>query len=164
MRKKHSIYLHTGSNQGDRNAFLIKANKAIEEQIGKITKQSKLYETAAWGNTEQPDFINQALVVETSLDPAELMVKVLEIENEIGRIREQKWGARIIDIDILFYEDQVIETVKLIVPHPFLHQRNFVLIPLMEIAPYFIHPVLNLSIEELYLRSKDPLEVSLLPS
>ena len=162
MRKTHLIYLHTGSNQGDRKEFLSKANTAIQEQIGFITKQSSLYETAAWGNTDQPDFLNQALAIETLLSPVDLIEKVLEIEIQLGRVRTQKWGTRIIDIDVLFYEDQVIETPKLSVPHPFLQERNFVLIPLMEIAPYFEHPVLKLSIEELYLQSKDLLEVSLL--
>ena len=160
MRKTNNIYLHTGSNLGDRKSNLEKANQLITARIGDITAQSGFYKTKAWGITEQPDFINQALEVETKLSPRQVMDSVLEIEKQMGRKRNGKWTSRLIDIDILFYGEEIIEEEHLTIPHPHLQERNFVLVPLQEIAGDFIHPVLKLSIKDLVNQSKDALEVT----
>ncbi|MFT5833425.1 MAG: 2-amino-4-hydroxy-6-hydroxymethyldihydropteridine diphosphokinase [Cognaticolwellia sp.] len=160
MEKKNIVYLHTGSNLGNREENLSKVNDLIAKFIGKIVTESRLYETEAWGVTDQPNFYNQALKVETNLKPQAILEKTLQIENEdFNRIRTEKWTARIIDIDILFYNDEVIKTDNLVIPHPHLHQRNFVLIPLMEIAGEMEHPILKETIEDLYWKSEDSLEV-----
>lgn len=159
MDKLTQIYLHTGSNLGDRGAHLKKAVELIEEKIGVVEKASQVYRTKAWGLADQPDFLNQALEVKTSLSPLNLLDQVLAIEDQMGRKRVKKWGQRLIDIDILFYGDQVFKLDRLTIPHPYLHHRNFVLIPLLEIAPEFIHPAFKLSIAELGARSEDSLDV-----
>ncbi len=160
----NTIFLHTGSNIGDREKNLAQARQRIATKIGTITSQSAIYETAAWGNTEQADFLNQAIGVNTDLSPQVLLTAVLDIENAMGRTRDagQRWQPRVIDIDILLYGDEIIEEVNLVIPHPELHKRNFVLVPLMEIAPEVLHPVLRLPIEELYFQSTDESEVILL--
>ena len=160
MENKNIVYLHTGSNLGKREENLSKANDLITDLVGQIVAKSKLYETEAWGVTDQPNFYNQALMVETTLNPQAILEKTLQIESEhFNRIREEKWAARIIDIDILFYNNEVIKTDNLIIPHSYLHQRNFVLIPLMEIAGEMEHPILKETIEDLYWKSEDTLEV-----
>ena len=160
--EKHQVFLHTGSNQGQRFEYLIKAERLIETQIGPIIQRSAYYETEAWGKTDQADFINQALEVHSELSPTKLLQITLNIEKELGRIRRERWTSRCIDIDLLFYDDQIINQPELTIPHPRIHLRNFVLIPMLEIAATFVHPVFNLSIEDLYLRSEDRLEVRML--
>lgn len=155
----NQVYLHTGANLGNRESNLKWANQWIEREIGPIEKASKVYQTKAWGITDQPDFLNQALLVSTRLSPFELLEKIQTIERRMGRVREIKWGERIIDIDILFYNDQIIDTEKLAIPHPYLHYRNFVLLPLMDIAPGLVHPAFGKTIEELYANSEDTLAV-----
>ena len=157
--KANQIYLHTGTNLGDREANLKRANERIMEEIGPIEKASRVYRTKAWGITDQPDFLNQALLVSTHLSPFELLEKIQEIERRMGRVREIKWGERIIDIDILFYNDEIIDTENLTIPHPYLHYRNFVLLPLMDIAPGLLHPGFGLTVAELYANSEDKLLV-----
>jgi 2-amino-4-hydroxy-6-hydroxymethyldihydropteridine diphosphokinase len=157
--KNNKAYLLTGSNLGDREDNLRQANGLIEQYIGKIKKASRLYESQAWGNTDQADFYNQALIVETILSPQDLMKNIHIIENQMGRTRTEKWGARIIDIDILLYDGRIINEKDLVIPHPSLPERNFALIPLMEIAGEVEHPVLNIPIEDIYFECKDPLEV-----
>ena len=159
MNKLEKIYLHTGSNLGQKEQHLDQARQLIDQNIGQVTAQSQVYETEAWGLPDQPNFVNQALEVETALSPDELITRILSIEQKMGRIRSEKWTARLIDIDIIFYSDKIIKTEKLTIPHPFMHERNFVLIPLVEIAGDFIHPELQTSIKELYERSKDQLKV-----
>lgn len=159
MDKKHKIYLGLGSNMGNREEHLKKAINLIQEKIGPVTQVSKLYETAAWGMKEQADFLNQAIEIHSTKSAEKVLELVLSIEEKIGRVREEKWGARIIDIDILFFDDEVINTPLLKIPHPFIQERNFVLIPLLEICPDFEHPVLHLPVEELYWNSKDESEV-----
>lgn len=160
MKKGSFVYLHTGSNLRNRLENLSKVNQYIEQYIGKIEAVSNIYETEAWGVTDQPNFYNQALKVSTMLNPVEVLKKVLWIESEFfNRIREQKWAARIIDIDVLLYDDLILETENLVIPHPYLHQRNFVLIPLMEVAGELEHPKLKQTIEDLYWQSEDTLEV-----
>jgi len=153
------IYLLLGSNMGNSRQQLITAIKLINKKIGKVTRQSNLYVTAAWGNTNQPDFLNQVIVVESKLAAVQTMQTILGIEEEMGRIRTVKNAPRIIDIDILFYNKDVIEEKILSVPHPQIPNRRFVLIPLNELSPNFKHPVFQQSIHHLLKICKDPLNV-----
>lgn len=162
MTKQHKTHLLIGGNLGDRFANLAAARKLIGEKIGTVVKTSSLYETEPWGKPDQPDFLNQALEVATDLKPMEVLEAIFSIEKELGRQRDDKWGARTIDIDILFFDAKVLETKELTLPHPQLHERNFVLVPMLEIAPNKLHPVLKKTIEELYEASKDDLDVALL--
>ncbi|ATL48126.1 2-amino-4-hydroxy-6-hydroxymethyldihydropteridine diphosphokinase [Chitinophaga caeni] len=148
-----------GGNLGDRIANLQKAVELIQEKVGQVLSCSKFYETAPWGNPDQPDFINQALVVDTPLRPVQLMLALLEIEKSIGRIRHEKWGSRLIDIDIIFYNDAIIEVHSLQIPHPRMQKRRFVLVPIAEIAPSWVHPELKQDIGNLLASCEDSLEV-----
>ncbi len=159
---EHQICLHLGSNMGDRSQNLAKAIVEINKKVGTVNKQSSIYQTEAWGETDQPDFLNQTILATTNLPPKTVLTTILRIEETMGRIREKKWGPRLIDIDLLFYGDLILETESLTLPHPQIPFRNFVLIPTMEIFGDFIHPVFDLSVEELYLRSQDEGEVFLL--
>jgi 2-amino-4-hydroxy-6-hydroxymethyldihydropteridine diphosphokinase len=158
-------YLLIGGNQGDRQVQLAAARAHLEAAAGTIRQASSLYETAPWGKTDQGWFLNQALALETETDPATLLRTVLRIEEEMGRIRSEKYGARQIDIDILFFNDAIVadEAIAgepgLVIPHPEIPNRRFVLEPLNEIAPGYIHPVLGRSVRELLLACTDPLEV-----
>ena len=155
----NSAYLLIGGNLGKRINNLEIARKLIATEVGKILIASSVYETAAWGITDQPDFLNQVLKIETQLSPREVMDAVLSIENRMGRIRTEKNAARIIDIDILFFNNDIIHTSGLVIPHPEIHNRKFVLIPLNEIASSKVHPVLHQTIETLLSTSPDTLEV-----
>ncbi|HMO40297.1 MAG TPA: 2-amino-4-hydroxy-6-hydroxymethyldihydropteridine diphosphokinase [Saprospiraceae bacterium] len=130
-----------GSNLGDRKENLRVARERIATELGPVQRVSSLYETPPWGITDQPDFLNQALEVRTTLEPEAVLQIILTIEQDMGRQRLRKWGERLIDIDILLYDDLVLTSEQLTIPHPFLHQRDFVLAPLAEIAPTAIHPV-----------------------
>jgi 2-amino-4-hydroxy-6-hydroxymethyldihydropteridine diphosphokinase len=152
-------FLQTGTNLGDRLMNLAQTNDRIEECVGKIISTSSIYETEAWGVTDQPLFLNQVLQVETKLTAQEVLEIVLAIELEMGRIRLQKWAERVIDIDVLFYNNEIINKENLIVPHPRIQERNFVLKPLVEIAPNLVHPIFNKKIRELLEISTDKLEV-----
>lgn len=153
------IFLLLGSNLGDREKHLCSAAKLIDSQIGPVSSFSSYYETSAWGKTDQPDFINQVLRLSAEIPAIELLERVLSIEKRLGRTREERWGSRIIDIDILFYGSETLNFPDLVIPHKLLHQRRFALMPLYEIAPDFIHPVLNKSIKEILLQLADPLSV-----
>lgn len=157
-----NAYLLTGSNMGDRLQQLSAVVDLINKKAGRIIKTSSVYETEAWGITDQPSFYNQALQVETELQPEELLSTLLSIEEEMGRIRKEKFGPRIIDIDILLLDDLVIHTPTLKVPHPFLQERNFALQPLAEIAPHLVHPVLITTIENLKQLSTDTLNCKII--
>ena len=151
-------YLITGGNIGDKKKNLEKAAASIENKIGQILKSSAIYETAAWGNTDQPSFFNQVHLVETALTPNELMSSILGIEKKMGRVRTTKNAARIIDIDILFFNDEIIETESVMVPHKEIPNRKFVLKPLLELAPDYIHPFLKKTIIQLDAETTDTLE------
>lgn len=155
----NGIYLIIGGNMGEREKYLSKSAMAIENQIGKIINKSSVYETASWGNTTQNPFLNQVLYAETDLSARKVLEKCLAIEKEMGRVREAKWGSRTIDIDILFFNDDIIYEDNLKIPHPFLQDRKFVLVPLNEIASDFIHPVFKKTIHQLLIECKDMLEV-----
>jgi len=152
-------YLLIGGNEGDRKAGLAKARESIQKIAGPILQQSSIYETAAWGKTDQPDFLNQALLIRTPLDAPDLITALLGIEEAMGRKRVEKYGPRIIDIDILFFNMAIINTPRLIIPHPEIQNRRFALVPMNEIAPQFRHPKLNLTIHELLAICPDPLDV-----
>lgn len=153
------IFLLLGSNEGDSAKNLSVAREKIEAQAGMIVKQSSLYRSAAWGIETQPDFLNQVLEITTKLSPESLLEKILGIEREMGRVRVRKWGPRLIDIDLLFYGAEARNTDSLILPHPGIPERRFTLLPLSEIAPEFIHPVLTKTVAQLLAECKDPLEV-----
>ncbi len=161
MREKNHVYLLNGSNQGNRADNLLAAQARLCK-IGQITSQSHMYLTKAWGNVEQPDHYNQALSLLTALDAHELMQQLLDIECDLGRKRSTGIEPRTIDLDILFYNDLIEDSRLLKVPHPRLAERNFVLVPMLEIAPQLRHPVLKKTIEELYLECPDNLEVLML--
>ena len=152
-------YLLLGGNLGDRLSYLAQAREGLARQVGSILRSSGIYETAAWGKTDQPAFLNQVLEVQTELQPAQLLQKINNLEQELGRVRLEHWGARVIDIDILFYEDMVLQSQRLTIPHPQLHLRRFTLLPLAELAPNLQHPVLGKTVTELLAVCPDELEV-----
>lgn len=147
---KAKAYLGLGANIGERHDNLKRAIQLLnDESHVEVTKESSIYETAPYGKTDQPDFLNMVLEVETNLEPIELLEFCLSVENELGRVREEVWGPRIIDIDVLMYEDLEIDIDNLIVPHEEMHLRKFVLDPLNEIAPNAVHPTFNKTVKEL---------------
>lgn len=152
-RKRHIAYLSLGSNMGNREEMLERALDLISDDMTKILKRSSIIETKAWGLEDQPDFLNMAIKVETLLEPLALLHHVQKIENELGRVRKEHWGPRAIDVDILFYDHVRYFTDELIIPHPYIEERSFVLDPMMELAPHYIHPVLNRSMR--YLQKKN---------
>jgi 2-amino-4-hydroxy-6-hydroxymethyldihydropteridine diphosphokinase len=152
-------YLLLGSNQGDRQYFLTTAQKQIIAKVGEITQRSGIYETAAWGLEQQASFLNQVLEVTTHLAPADLINQINLIEKELGRERKIRWDARLIDIDILYYDDIILQTNDLTIPHPELHNRRFTLVPLSEITPDFVHPVFKQTNQILLANVPDNLEV-----
>lgn len=156
-----NVYLLLGSNLGDRNALIKEALGQIEKQIGSILLTSSVYETAAWGKEDQPGFLNVAVGVHTTLDPFQVLEKILQIELDLGRVRMEKWGGRLIDIDIILFGNQIVDAGdRLQIPHPQLQHRKFVLIPLAEIAPHSVHPVFKLTVSEILERLSDNLNVS----
>jgi 2-amino-4-hydroxy-6-hydroxymethyldihydropteridine diphosphokinase len=155
----NKIYLLLGSNIGNSKLQLSKAILQIEKHIGNVTRRSSLYATAAWGNTQQPDFLNQVIIVETKLSALQTMQTILSIEKKMGRIRTLKNAPRIIDIDILFFNKEIIDTKDLSVPHPQIQNRRFVLVPLNELSPNLSHPVLKKSVHQLLIHCPDKLNV-----
>ncbi|HMR89444.1 MAG TPA: 2-amino-4-hydroxy-6-hydroxymethyldihydropteridine diphosphokinase [Saprospiraceae bacterium] len=155
----HTYYLHLGSNKGDRTSYLSNAIKQIAAIIGQVTDQSSTYQTEPWGKKDQDDFLNIAIKVESNLAPEEALNAAKQIESAMGSEKKEKWGPRIIDIDILYCDDLIMEKDNLVIPHPHIYERNFVLIPLMEIAGDFIDPVKEMSIEDIFDLCKDESEV-----
>jgi 2-amino-4-hydroxy-6-hydroxymethyldihydropteridine diphosphokinase len=155
------VFLLLGSNLGDREAHLSNAIIGVCQNGHTLVNQSSIYETKAWGKTDQPDFLNQVIQINTILSPEALLSEMLILENKLGRTRHQKWDARIIDIDILLFNSYVVSSPLLKVPHEQLPYRRFALMPLNEIAPSFVHPVMNKTIAELLDSCTDTLEVKL---
>lgn len=130
------VFLGLGANIGDRRQAIAAAVKLLGERPGiTVRRVSSLYETSPVGYTDQPDFLNAVIAVDTDLEPLELLDVCLDIERRLGRVREKKWGPRTIDIDLLLYEGRQVNCSRLTIPHPFVHKRPFVLVPLAEIAP-----------------------------
>lgn len=155
----NKAYLLTGGNEGDRYLNMQQARTNIEHICGQLLLVSSIYETAAWGKRDQPDFLNQVLLIKTLLDPRDLLTAILNIEKEGGRKRTVKNAPRTIDIDILFYDHLILDEPGLSIPHPRIPERRFVLEPLNEISPDFMHPVLGKTIHQLLLECKDELAV-----
>lgn len=149
-RERHTAYLSLGSNMGEKEKFLKDAINKIDSLANvKVVVKSSFLETEPWGYEDQDTFLNVAIGVETILEPYELMEELLKIESELGRIREVKWGPRVIDIDIILMDEIISNDPNIILPHPFAHQREFVLAPLNEIAPYALHPLMNMRVSEI---------------
>ena len=141
-RKWHKVYLSLGSNMGDKRENLLEAIKRVGElENTEVVKSSTILETEPFGYIEQDNFLNACLEVKTLLTPQEFLSSILKIELDMGRVREIKWGPRVIDIDILFYDAEIIQEDNLAVPHPWICEREFVLEPLSEIAPNYVHPL-----------------------
>lgn len=155
----HSVYLALGSNLGDRSANLEAALEALPPSV-RVLLRSPIYETPPWGHTDQPNFLNQVVLAETELTPQDLLTYLKRLEEQLGRQPSFPNGPRKIDLDILFYDDLVLETPALTIPHPRLAERTFVLTPLADLAPDLIHPVLKLTVSEL-LSQVDQTEIHL---
>jgi 2-amino-4-hydroxy-6-hydroxymethyldihydropteridine diphosphokinase len=148
MNMDHTVYLSLGTNIGNRAANLKQAISLLPPQMT-VKAKSKVYETPPWGYTEQDQFLNQVVMATTYLEPEKLIKHIKRLEVAMGRKASFRNGPRLIDIDILFYDDRILDTPSLVIPHPNLHERGFVLLPLMDIAPDLIHPVKKKSIREL---------------
>ena len=155
----NKVYLLLGSNIGDSKIKLQEATKFIEEKIGGVQKASSFYTTAAWGDISQNEFVNQVLLIHSKYNAQEILFSIFEIEAVMGRVRTTKNAAREIDIDILFFNNEIINTKHLTIPHMEIQNRKFVLTPLKEIAPSFIHPLLKKDVSTLLLNCKDVLNV-----
>ena len=151
----NTIFLQLGSNMGEREEYLQNASELLAVEIGVIQKESKIYESVPWGVENQNNYLNQVLEIKSEFSAEEVLERVLQIEDKIGRIRNEKWGERIIDIDILLFNDLIVEKEGICIPHIHLQNRKFVLIPLNEIAPSFTHPKYNKTIDELLKECKD---------
>ena len=155
----HKAYILLGSNKGNRKGFLSKAKKQIELHCGAIEKESSVYQTAAWGLIKQQHFLNQIISIKTKFLPNDLMKNLLKIEEELGRIRTVKYGPRTIDLDILFYDELIYQSKVVTLPHPAIQHRKFVLVPMAELSPGKIHPVLHKTIKSLLKICTDELDV-----
>jgi 2-amino-4-hydroxy-6-hydroxymethyldihydropteridine diphosphokinase len=164
MQYMNKVFLLIGGNIGDRLQNLHQAITGLLAVCGPVIQQSAVYETAAWGKTDQAAFLNQALLLTTSLTAQELITTILSVEEEMGRRRMEKFGPRVIDIDILFFNEEIINEPNLIIPHPQLQNRRFALAPMHEIAPALVHPVLHKTIEQLLAECPDELPVRRLGS
>jgi 2-amino-4-hydroxy-6-hydroxymethyldihydropteridine diphosphokinase len=145
---KHSVYIALGTNLGNRLSNLRAAVRAMPPEII-VQAESHVYETPPWGYEDQPAFLNMVIKTETDLEPEELLLYLKQLEAELGREQSFHWGPRLIDLDILFYDDLVLDSPPLVIPHPRLHERAFALVPLMDLASEFIHPVSKKSVREL---------------
>ena len=155
----NKAFLLIGANLGNREENFERAKEMIKENCGEITKSSACYETAAWGKTDQPSFLNQALEIETKMSAKQLMRYILKMETTMGRERKEKYGPRIIDIDILLFNNRQYDYSFLKIPHPEMQNRRFALVPLQEIAPDLQHPVFKKSISQLLEECPDESDV-----
>ena len=156
------LYILLGGNLGDKQKVFSEVRARLNQQVGTITNQSVLYETEPWGFESDDIFWNQVLEISTELSPEKVLKQTQQIEHEMGRIRKaNQYDSRIIDIDILFYGDQIIQTENLVVPHPRIQERKFALVPLSEIASELIHPVLQKNISQLLEECTDSLKVEI---
>ena len=144
----HTVYIALGTNLGERSGNLRAAIEGLAPDVT-VLAESKIYETPPWGYKDQPSFLNMVVKAETDLEPAALLMFLKKLEVDLGREKSVRWGPRLIDLDILFYDDLVIESPPLVIPHPRLHERGFVLVPLADVAAEFIHPVLGKRVWEL---------------
>ena len=151
----NKVYLQLGSNLGERAKVISDAVKKISESIGKVSALSQVYESTPWRVDGQANYLNQILEVKTIFSAQDVLAAILKIEKDLGRVRIEKWGERLIDIDIIFFNNDIIETAELCIPHRHMHERNFVLIPLNEIAPNFFHPKYKKTVAQLYNESRD---------
>lgn len=154
-----TVFLLTGSNLGDRAAHLNQAARLITHRVGEVQATSGVYQTAPWGQQDQPEYLNQVLQVSTHLEAIQVLDTTQQIEEEMGRTRTQKWGPRLIDIDLLYMETICMQTERLTLPHPHIADRRFVLVPLCELAPVFVHPLLGQTNAELLAQCPDSLPV-----
>ena len=145
---EHIVYLALGSNLDDRLANLKQAIASLPPQM-EVKARSRVYETPPWGHADQPMFLNQAVKARTYVEPEPLLKHLKRLEVALGRKETFQYGPRLIDMDILFYDDLVMDTPPLVIPHPHLHERGFVLLPMMDIAPDLVHPILKKSIREM---------------
>lgn len=153
-------YLLLGTNLGDRLENLNTAISYVDNEVGAVFAKSSVYETEAWGKTDQPGFLNQAIAVKSNMPPLQLLQTLLAIEQKMGRVRLERWGERLIDIDLIFYGDLVLSNEEVLqLPHPEMHHRRFVLEPLNEIAENFIHPVFKEKISSILANLTDKLTV-----
>ena len=156
----NKVVLLLGSNLGDGQLLFQQVISLIDDRLGKLEMQSALYQSPPWGFEHENDFINQVLIMNTEKDAEQVLQSCLQIEVDLGRKRiAQGYGARTIDIDVLFVNDEVIETETLVLPHPRLHLRKFTLLPLVDLIPDFVHPTLQKSIQELLVTCEDNSEV-----
>lgn len=160
MRNEYIVCLLLGSNMGDRLLHMENALRRLSEVVGELQSHSATYETDAWGKTDQPAFLNMAVSLKTRLTPTHLLSSILNIEKEMGRLREVKWGERTIDIDILLYDRLIVNEPDLVIPHPEMHKRRFALAPLADICPDALHPSLGKTIAKLLAECPDTLAVT----
>ncbi len=153
------VYLLTGSNKGNCITLLKQAQVNIVQKVGNIIAYSKFYESEAWGKEDQANFVNQVLIVETLLAPLAVLKETQTIEDLLGRVRTEKWGSRTMDIDLLFYNDLRMDTERLTLPHPYLHQRRFTLVPLVALRKNLLHPVWKKTVKVLLEECEDELGV-----
>ena len=153
------VYLLLGTNLGQKLDNLQLAKMQLETKGVRIKAESGIYETAAWGKTDQATFLNQVIQVETELSPGVLLSEIHLVEQEMGRVRLEKWGERLIDVDILYYGNHIIQEKDLVVPHPEIQNRRFTLVPLVDLQPDLVHPVLKVSQSNLLAVCEDPLDV-----
>ena len=151
----NKVYLQLGSNLGERAKVISDAVKKISESIGKVNTLSQVYESTPWRVDGQANYLNQIIEVKTIFSAQDILAAILKIEKDLGRVRIEKWGERLIDIDIIFFNNDIIETAELCIPHRHMHERNFVLVPLHEIAPNFFHPKYKKTVAQLYNESRD---------
>lgn len=155
----HKAYILLGSNRGRRRDYLNKAKRLVAANSGTILKESSIYETAAWGKTDQKAFLNQVIVITTNLAAEKLMQSLLDIEQQLGRIRTEKFGPRTIDLDILFFDELVMKSKLVTLPHPAIQDRRFVLVPLAELSPRKMHPIYKQTVTALLKKCTDTLAV-----